>query len=160
MPTKLQAIEVIPDKFWITYHPDGSKSGTLRIGSDTSHVNYTWLASGADPVMLSESDVDAMFAFVAKDNSRAPNISKNVFDYPIPNIATYKTQMKDNLPVFTKSIASKIYHCAGYYAIEYPNNGWTDSFCPKISTLRKYTWLGPFKTETDMQIAIQRKNRE
>jgi hypothetical protein len=85
---------------------------------------------------------------------------EHVFGYPVAKIEAFKIQEKDNLPCFTKTPTSKVYFAAGYYGINFDNGGWMDAFCPKLSTLRKYEHVGPFKTLTDAQIAVKRKQRK
>ena len=154
MPTKLKAVEVIPDKFWITYNNQAVKTGTLS----KQHTCFVWLKTDGDKIDMTDSDVALVFEFEGK-----PELSSwhdmHVFGYPVIKIETFNTQEKDNLPCFTKTVGSSVFFAAGYYGINFDNGGWLDSFCPKLATLRKYEYIGPFKTETDMQIAIKRKGR-
>ena len=38
--------------------------------------------------------------------------------------------------------------------------GWRPSFCPRLKTLKDYTNIGPFISESDMYLAIKRKGQE
>ena len=58
--------------------------------------------------------------------------------------------VRRRLPLFTKSNASKSLYCAGYYIIKF-NKGWVKSFCPKVITLERNEYKGPFKTEFEMK---------
>jgi len=58
--------------------------------------------------------------------------------------------IKKKLPLFTKSIDSKSLYFAGYYIIKF-NKGWVKSFCPKLITLQRYQYKGPFRTELEMK---------
>jgi hypothetical protein len=58
--------------------------------------------------------------------------------------------IKRKLPMFTKSNDSKSLYCAGYYVIKF-EKGWVKSFCPKLITLQRYEYKGPFKTELEMK---------
>jgi hypothetical protein len=58
--------------------------------------------------------------------------------------------IKKKLPLFTKSGDSKSLYCAGYYVIKF-DKGWVKSFCPKLITLQRYPYQGPFKTEIEMK---------
>jgi hypothetical protein len=58
--------------------------------------------------------------------------------------------VRNKLPLFTKSNASKSLYCAGYYTIQF-NKGWVKSFCPKLITLERNPYKGPFKTEFEMK---------
>jgi len=155
MPKKLRAVETIPGKLWITYDTTGGKSGTLTKQSDN---DWLWLRTGKQPLSLNESDANDMFDLEEKAELSSWH-QEHVLGYPVIKIETFKTQEKENLPCFTKTPQSKVFFAAGYYGINFDNGGWMESFCPKLATLRKYEYMGPFKTETDMQIAIQRKKR-
>jgi hypothetical protein len=82
--------------------------------------------------------------------------------YPVDFEHPYEADSEDkisSLPLYTKSPKSDVYHCAGYYCISYPK-GWLQSFCPKLATLDKYEYVGPFKTKMEMksQLSILKKN--
>ena len=70
-------------------------------------------------------------------------------DFDNPFEADEEDEVSD-LPLYTKTKVSKVFHCAGYYCIKFPK-GWTSSFSPKHSTLKKYEFAGPFKTEMEMK---------
>lgn len=157
MPKKLKAVEVIHDKLWITYDSRDNKTGTMRPATDDPTQLVQYLSDGSK-ISYDADDIKTVFKFEGK-----PEISswhqEHVFGYPVIKIETFKTQECDNLPCFTKTVKSKVYFAAGYYGINFDNGGWLDAFCPKLATLRKYPYIGPFKTEVDMNIAIQRKKR-
>jgi hypothetical protein len=60
--------------------------------------------------------------------------------------------------LFTKSNKSKSAYCAGYYIIRF-DKGWVKSFCPKLITIERYEFKGPFKTEIEMRSELSRVNR-
>ena len=66
--------------------------------------------------------------------------------------------LKKKLPLFTKSDASKSVYCAGYYAIKF-EKGWVRSFCPKLITVQRYEYKGPFKTEMELRQVLSNVNR-
>jgi len=37
--------------------------------------------------------------------------------------------------------------------------GWVKSFCPKLITLERYPYFGPFKTENEMKITLNNMNK-
>jgi hypothetical protein len=158
MPKKLRAVEVIPNKLWITYDTEGNKTGTMRISPEDGFYFHYFSDSSKENLAYLIDEIDLIFEFEGK-----PELSswhqEHVFGYPVAKIETFKTQEKDNLPCFTKTPTSKVYFAAGYYGINFDNGGWMDSFCPKLSTLRKYEHVGPFKTLTDAQLAVKRKQR-
>lgn len=155
---KLKATQVIADKLWITYNKDGSKAGVLRQHTKDSGLLVEHKVCGQE-IEHQRSKIQDCFEF---EDKKVSNIydQRHVFGYPIPSIDTFKNQEKDNLPCYAKTQASKIFFAAGFYGINFDNGGWLESFSPKLATLRKYEFIGPFKTELDMQIAIRRKQRK
>lgn len=61
--------------------------------------------------------------------------------------------------VYKKRATSKVIYVAGHFCLEYPT-GWVASHCPKFSTLGKYAYKGPFKTEKEMKFALSRARKE
>jgi len=68
-------------------------------------------------------------------------------DYKANNILW---DVKHKLPIFTKGSKSKSFFCAGYYIVKF-NNGWVKSYCPKLITLNRYSYAGPYDTVEEMQ---------
>ena len=65
--------------------------------------------------------------------------------------------IKQKLPLFTKSAKSKSLYCAGYYIIRF-DKGWVKSFCPKLITIERYESKGPFKSEIEMKQELSKAN--
>ena len=66
--------------------------------------------------------------------------------------------VKKKLPLFAKSAKSKSQYCAGHYVIQF-RKGWVKSFCPKLITLERYPYAGPFKTEAEMKAMLNSVNK-
>ena len=65
--------------------------------------------------------------------------------------------VKHRLPIFTKGNKSKSFFCAGYYIVKF-NNGWVKSYCPKLITLNRYPYAGPYDTAEEMQERLRIAN--
>ena len=81
-----------------------------------------------------------------------------IYNYPTscaPHNILY--DVKKSLPLFTKSIKSKSLYCAGYYIIHF-DKGWVKSFCPKLMTIERYQYQGPFKSKIEMKNALGQQN--
>ena len=61
------------------------------------------------------------------------------------------------LPIYTKSAKSKSFFCAGYYIIKFSST-WVRAYCPKLITLNRYEYQGPFKTQERMIEAMKEAN--
>jgi hypothetical protein len=75
----------------------------------------------------------------------------NIYDYPCsskPYEPVYS--VKEKLPLYAKSSKSKSRYCAGHYIIKF-RKGWVKSYCPKLITLQRYPYHGPFKTEIEIK---------
>ena len=65
--------------------------------------------------------------------------------------------VKHRLPIYTKGTKSKSFFCAGYYIVKF-NNGWVKSYCPKLITLNRYPYAGPYDTAEEMQERLRIAN--
>ena len=149
--TDLHAKPIIDNKFWIVER-DGEKFATLRKNEDDRFVlsNETGIKIYNNKKSL--TDQFGKDFFIAKIVKEASNSEPNeIHGYPTsinPHNAMFDIQRK--LPLFTKSKDSKSLYCAGYYVIHF-DKGWVKSFCPKLITLQRYEYKGPFKTELEMK---------
>jgi len=151
MTTDVQAKPIIPEKFWIV-EQSGEKIATLRKNEDNRFVLSN--ATGMKIYETKES-LTKQFGknfFIAKIIKEADDAhSCEVHGYATstePHNAMFDIRRK--LPLFTKSDDSKSLYCAGYYVIKF-EKGWVKSFCPKLITLQRYEYQGPFKTELEMK---------
>lgn len=140
---------LIPNKSWLL-ETDGSKIGTLN----KERSSYSILKDGKKINVGSAKDVKEKLGIVFYD---IPTITKieslgyAVYDFPCgskPFGSVYNIRKK--LPIYAKSTKSKSLYCAGYYVIKF-RKGWVKSFCPKLITLERYPFQGPFKTEIEMK---------
>lgn len=61
--------------------------------------------------------------------------------------------VKRKLHLYTKTLKSKCYHAAGYYAMN-QNGHKSVVFCPKYIFVQRYDYLGPYKTEAEAESMI------
>jgi len=148
---ELHAKPIINDRFWIVER-DGEKFATLRKDEEDRFV----LSNAAGIKVFNTKDsLTSQFGkdfFVAKiiKESEGAELTE-IHGYPtsiVPHNAMF--DIKRKLPLFTKSEDSKSLYCAGYYVIRF-DKGWVKSFCPKLITLQRYEFQGPFKTELEMR---------
>lgn len=149
--TDLHAKPIIDDKFWIV-EKDGEKFATLRKNEDNRFVMSNELGI---KIYDNKESLTRQFGkdfFVAKIVQEATDSLPNeVHNFPT-STAPFNAMfdIKRKLPLFTKSDDSKSLYCAGYYVIRF-DKGWVKSFCPKLITLQRYEYKGPFKTEIEMK---------
>lgn len=151
MTTDVQAKPIIPEKFWIV-EQSGEKIATLRKNEDNRFV-----LSNATGVKIYDTKESLTKQF--GKNFFIAKIIKEADDAPTCEVHGYATStephnamfdIRRKLPLFTKSDDSKSLYCAGYYVIRF-EKGWVKSFCPKLITLQRYKYQGPFKTEFEMK---------
>lgn len=154
----LKAKPVLKNKFWIV-EDEGVRIGTLS----KSDEGFVISQQGKVDFYKSENQLKKKFGknfLVATIKTQLDSeLELEVHGYPTrstPYNSMY--DIKRKLPLFTKSEKSKSVYCAGYYLIKF-NVHWLKSFCPKIITVERNEYLGPFKTEFDMKAALRNVNR-
>ena len=152
---------LVPNKVWIL-DDHGTKLGTLN----KEKKGYAFFRNGVKTPIGDISEVKAKFgADLFRENienikaaTKVPD-PKVIYDYPCsskPYNPVYNVKKK--LPIYAKSSKSKSLYCAGYYIIQF-KKGWVKSFCPKLITLERYPYQGPFKTEAEMKNALNQVNK-
>ena len=149
--TEIHAKPIIENKFWIV-EENGEKIATLRKNEDDRFVMSN--ESGVK-VYDNKESLTKQFGknfFVAKIVKEAENAEPNEVHGFTTSTTPHNAMfdIKRKLPLFTKSSDSKSLYCAGYYVIRF-DKGWVKSHCPKLITLQRYDYQGPFKTEIEMK---------
>jgi hypothetical protein len=149
--TEIHAKAIIENKFWVV-EKNGEKFATLRKNDENHFVMSNELGVQIYPSKESLTKQFGKDFFVAKIIKEAYNADfKEVHGYPC-SVSPFNSMfdIKKKLPLFTKSSDSKSLYCAGYYVIKF-EKGWVKSHCPKLITLQRYEFRGPFKTELEMK---------
>ena len=152
----VKAKPVLQDKFWIV-EEEGMRVGTLSKNDE----GFVVTQKGKIEFYKSENQLKKKFGknfLVAKINNDNET-KREVHGYPTrstPYNSMY--DIKNKLPLFTKSEKSKSVYCAGYYLIKF-NVNWLKSYCPKLITVERNEHLCPCKTEFEMKAALSNVNR-
>ena len=148
---------ILKDKFWIL-EEEGVRVGTLSISEDkymfSGPTGTTYFES--KKALKSTFGDNVLISEVLDVPEEKPE--KEVYNFPTsthPYNPMLDVQRK--LPLFTKSNKSKSLYCAGYYIIRF-DKGWVKSFCPKLLTVERYEFQGPFKTDLEMKSALSKAN--
>lgn len=144
---------IIPNKSWLI-EERGEKLGTLN----KEKSGYSILTHGQKyeignaKNVLEKLGIDITEQLVkTKKSVVTKELTNTVYDFPCsskPYNPVYNVRKK--LPIYSKSTKSKSQYCAGYYVIQF-RKGWVKSFCPKLITLERYPFKGPFSTEQEMR---------
>ena len=148
---------LIPNKEWIL------EDNQQKIGSIAKEKKgYAFLRRGQkfEFKSLKEIKEELGLSVIEKSNETTKEEDANaIYGFPCsskPIEPVYN--VKEKLPLFAKSGKSKSLYCAGYYVIKF-RKGWVKSFCPKLITLERYPYFGPFKTEQEMKIMLNSVNK-
>ena len=154
----LTAKSIIKNTFWIVER-DGEKIATIQ--SSPSGVVFV---QGQKRETFPSIKLLSVKHNIAFDTSKPLKVKQDkseqhmVYGYPTASKPfNVLLDVAKKLPVFSKTTKSRSYYCAGYYIIQF-NNGWVQSFNPKLITLNRYEFKGPFKTKLEMQEQLRINN--
>lgn len=143
---------LLKDKFWIV-EDQGKKIGTLAWDEEK------FVFSNSKEILFfnNKTQIKKTLGIDFKKTNKPTSISTKTLEvhgYPT-SVFPYNEMydLKRQLPLFTKSEKSKSLYCAGHYIIKF-DKGWVKSFCPKLITVERYQYKGPFKTESEMKEAL------
>ena len=138
--------ELIPDKEWIVTE-DNEKIGSLS----KNKKGFFFKKNGQKIPIKNLNDIGIIIPLCNKKIENSKTLDFVIYNYPCsskPFSPVYN--IKKRLPLFTKSSKSKSQFCAGYYLIKF-KKGWVKSFCPKLITLERNLYKGPFRDEKDLK---------
>jgi hypothetical protein len=141
--------ELVNDKFWIV-ESNAGKVGTIR----RVDSGYEFFDQRNNATQL----LDTIEDFDAVDTIVEDTATKTYSGYPT-NSATVIPVEHASLLAFKKKDNSKSIYAAGYYILRYHGMGWQHAFCPKIETLEKYEYQGPYLTEWDMNLSLKKARK-
>jgi hypothetical protein len=152
---------VVKNKFWIV-ESQGCKIATIQtVNEADGGVVYVHnnCREHFPSIKLLSKRYNIVFA---KAEKPVPDPTKTHEVYGFPTGTAPYNQVLDvqrYLPIYTKANKSKSFFCAGYYIIRFSNT-WTRAYCPKLITLNRYEYQGPFKTQERMAAALKEANEQ
>lgn len=153
--SELIATPVVKNKFWVVEN-HGNKIATIQAKEDGGFV---YVHDDQREYFTSTRDLKQKLKikFGSPVKKKKEDCS-NVYGYPVKGRAYNQVyDVVRKLPIYSKDTKSKSLFCAGYYFVEL-NNQWTTLFCPKNITLNRYKFIGPFKSEEELQLSLKEKN--
>lgn len=154
-----EAKVLIPEKEWIV------KSDNEKIGTVTKEKRgFSFFKKGQKISFYDLSEIENQLGIKIPKNklltkSQDYTDATSIYDFPCsskPYEPIYN--IKKRLPLFYKSSKSKSLYCAGYYVIRFQKR-WVKSFCPKLITLERYDYQGPYKTENEIKQLLHVMNK-
>jgi hypothetical protein len=148
---------VVKNKFWVV-EDQGTRVATIQAVEDGGFVYvHDDQRERFASIKLLSKQYNITFDKTAKKSKTQP-IGNNVHGYPTqakPYNELYDVSRK--LPVYTKTSKSKSYFCAGHYIVQFESH-WAKAYCPKLITLNRYPFRGPFATVEEMQTELRKAN--
>lgn len=147
-------LKEITDRSWLLL-ADEEKVGLI---SQKNSGEYILLAKDAKLEFANKKEVNDFFETDVFGKISIEKIEEPVkeyfikgypVDYPDP-IEVDPHDKISKLPLFTKKKGGTVYLCAGYYCLK-TDRGWRPVFCPKLSTVEKYEYDGPIKSEFELK---------
>lgn len=152
----LLAKNILPKKFWIIEDETQNKLGTIQVDTQRVKVNLgggQYIYADFDSA-LREHDISPSDEPIKEGRTAEHSVN----GYPAKD-QPYN-EMYDavnSLPIYTKTEKSKCYYAAGYYIIHF-DFAWAPAYCPKVITLNRNEYHGPYKTELEMKEQLRLHN--
>jgi hypothetical protein len=143
--------ELVKDKFWIV-EASSSKIGTIR-----KHGNLYEFFDQRDKSTTTLDTLDGFKTAERKIDSKIESQSLN--GYPTNSSIVIPVE-HETLPLFRKTDNGKVVYAAGYYILRYHGMGWQHAYCPKVETVDKYEYQGPYFTEWDMNLQLKKAKKD
>jgi hypothetical protein len=149
---------VVKNKFWIVER-DGEKLATIQAVEENGGFVYVHDNQREHFPSIKLLSMKYNIEFVKADRKTKPPVDNTVYGFPVQGHAHNQVlDVQRYLPIYTKGLKSKSFFCAGHYIVKFGND-WTNVFCPKLITLNRYPYQGPFKT-LDRVLEIMKETNE
>ena len=156
--TEIIAKPVVKNKFWIV-ESNGNKIATIQAIDEDGGVAYVHddQREVFPSIKLLSKKYNIAFAKAEKP-VREKSDHYDVYGFPTNSVPHNQVlDVQRYLPIYTKGAKSKSFFCAGYYIVKFSNT-WVRAYCPKLITLNRYEYQGPFKTQERMLDAMKEAN--
>lgn len=139
---------IIPNQFWILQEND-QKIGNIEAGPNGFQVKIKDQIKQFKTIRTIKQREQINFETVV---DKKPQVESNqVHGFPTTGHAHNAIyDVKHQIPLWTKEPRSKSWYAAGWYRVKL-NRHWTVVQCPKLITLQRYPYDGPFMTEKETQ---------
>jgi hypothetical protein len=155
--TELIAKPVVKNKMWIV-ESEGTKVGNIMMVDEGGVV---YLHDDQREQFASIKLLSKKYNIEFVKAERPKKVKLDIYDvYGFPTNTQPYNEILDiqrYLPIYTKGAKSKSFFCAGYYIIKFSST-WVRAYCPKLITLNRYKYEGPFKSQERMVEAMKEAN--
>lgn len=154
---ELIAKPVVKNKIWIVESDPGNKVGNIMMVDEGGVV---YIHDDQREMFPSIKILSQKYniTFAAPDKKKATTVAHDVYGFPTASKPHNQVlDVQRYLPIYTKSAKSKSFFCAGYYIVKYTHT-WVKEYCPKLITLNRYEYQGPFKSQERAVAAMNEVN--
>jgi len=148
---------VVKNKYWIV-ETSGNKVATIQA---IEEGGFVYVHDEQREMFPSIKMITKKYNIEFVKAERPRRVKQDIYDvygFPTPNQPNNEVlDVQRYLPIYTKGAKSKSFFCAGYYIIRFSNT-WVRAYCPKLITLNRYEYQGPFKTQERMIEAMKEAN--
>jgi hypothetical protein len=148
---------VVKNKFWVVTDDEGDQIATIqKLNTNDKSKSVVFVSNKKRTTfpsikVLGEKHNIKIGRTVTKP---AEEPTDSVYGYPADGeVFNVVYDVPRGLPLYTKLEASKSFFCAGYYIISF-SGAWVKNFCPKLLTLDRNDYQGPFRTEDEMKARL------
>lgn len=137
---------IVPNQFWILKDGD-EKIGNIEASPAGFDVKIKDQIRSFKSISTIKQKVEISFEPAIKKSKESH--ANKVHGYPTngkPHNAIY--DVKHQVPLWTRDPRSKSWYAAGWYQVKQGRN-WSVEFCPKLITLQRYPYAGPFYTKEE-----------
>jgi hypothetical protein len=149
---------VVKNKFWIV-ESGGEQIATIQAIDEDGGVVYVHdqQREHFPSIKLLSKQYNIEFVKAEKPKKEKLDVYE-VYGFPTPHRPHNEVlDVQRYLPIYTKTAKSKSFFCAGHYIIKFSST-WVKAFCPKLITLNRYEYQGPFKTPERMMESLKEAN--
>lgn len=158
-------LQKISNEAWIVIQ-NGEKLGLLN---QNVQQRYTFVDKSRVIEFNTKDDLESFFGEdnIFRKEDVTPIVKSGTFyikgyvvsyDSPVP-VDVDDPAYRPDLPLFKKTEIGNVHYCAGWYAINF-DQAWKAGNCPKLVTLMKYGYHGPFKDQSQVKALIKTLNKE
>ena len=136
---------VVPNQFWILKQND-RKVGNIEASAEGFSVKIGDQVNSYKTINTIKQKIAIAFEPVVKKLGSV-TIGNTVHGFPTDGIAHNAIyDVKHQVPLWTREPKSKSWYAAGWYLVK-QGRSWTTELCPKLITLQRYPYQGPYHTE-------------
>jgi hypothetical protein len=148
---------VVKNKFWIV-EEDGKKIATIQA---IDEGGFAYVHDNEREVFPSIKLLTKQYNIEFVKAEKPKKEKQDIYDvYGFTTTHKPHNEVLDvqrYLPIYTRQPKSKSFYCAGHYIVKYSNT-WVRTYCPKLITLNRYEYQGPFKTQERMLESLKEAN--